>query len=96
MMSSQTKAIIATVGSVLLCGCPGLFLCVLGALAAAGTPVSTEWQGVRNTGPLEATTAFALLCVGLIFAAIPIAVGLLTFRKRPSPQGPSEHLPPSA
>jgi hypothetical protein len=95
-MSTQTKGIIATAAAALLCGCPGLLLCLIGALAAPGSPVSTEWQGIRNTGPIEATTAFALLCVGLIFAVLPVAVGFLTLRKQPLPQGPSEETPPSA
>jgi hypothetical protein len=95
-MDNRTKGIIATVATVLLCGCPGLFLCLFGGLAAAGAPVTTEWQGVTNSAPMESTTAFALLCVGLIFIAIPIVVGIVTLRKKPAPKDMAGPVPPAA
>jgi hypothetical protein len=95
-MSSQTKGIIATVAAVLLCGCPGLFLCIFGALAAAGAPVTTELNGITDTGTMSSTTAFALLCVGIIFVIIPIVVGFLTLRKKPAAADMSGPLPPAA
>ncbi|MFH1185008.1 MAG: hypothetical protein V1755_08220, partial [Chloroflexota bacterium] len=79
-----------------LCGCPGLFLCLFGGLAAAGAPVTTEWQGVTNTAPMESTTAFALLCVGVIFLVIPIVVGFLTLRKKGVPADVAGPMPPTA
>ena len=95
-MDSRTKGIIATVAAVLLCGCPGLFLCIFGALAAAGAPVTTEWNGVTNSAPMQPTTAFALLCVGLIFIVIPIVVGFITLRKKAAPADTSGPMPPAA
>lgn len=95
-MDTRTKGIIATVAAVLLCGCPGLFLCLFGALAAAGAPVTTEWQGVTNSGPMDTTTAFALLCVGLIFIVIPIVVGIITLRRKSAPKDVAGPLPPAA
>jgi hypothetical protein len=95
-MDNRTKGIIATVATVLLCGCPGLFLCLFGGLAAAGAPVTTEWQGVTNTAPMDSTTAFALLCVGIIFVVIPIVVGFLTLRKKPAPADVAGPMPPAA
>lgn len=95
-MDNRTKGIIGTVAAVLLCGCPGLFLCIFGGLAAAGAPVTTEWQGVSNSGPMSSTMAFALLCVGVIFIAIPVVVGFLTLRKKPTPPDMSGPLPPAA
>ena len=51
-MDTRTKGIIATIAAVLLCGCPGLLLCIFGGLTAAGVPVTTEWEGVSNTAPV--------------------------------------------
>jgi hypothetical protein len=95
-MDSRTKGIIATVAAVLLCGCPGLFLCLFGGLAAAGAPVTTEWQGVTNTAPMSTTTAFALLCVGIIFVVIPVVVGFLTLRKKPAATDTAGPIPPAS
>ena len=95
-MDSRTKGIIATIAAVLLCGCPGLFLCVFGGLAASGAPVTTEWQGVTNTAPMSTTTAFALLCAGIIFIIIPIVVGIVTLRKKAAPVDISGPMPPAA
>ena len=95
-MDSRTKGIIATVAAVLLCGCPGLFLCIFGGLAAAGAPVTTEWQGVTNTAPMDTTTAFALLCAGIIFVIIPIVVGFVTLRKKSAPADIAGPMPPAA
>jgi hypothetical protein len=95
-MDRRTKGIIATVAAVLLCGCPGLFLCIFGALAAAGAPVTTELNGITNTSPLSPTTAFVLLCLGLIFIVIPIVVGIITLRNKPAPATPGEPMPPAS
>ncbi len=97
-MDSRTKGIIATVAAVILCGCPGLFLCIFGGLAATGAPVTTTLNGVSNSAPLPATTAIALLCLGIFFILIPIAVGFFTLRQKPqapTPPAPSEPLPPA-
>ena len=94
-MDNRTKGIIATVAAVLLCGCPGLFLCIFGGLAASGAPVTTEWQGVTNSGPMAPTTAFALLCAGIIFVVIPVVVGFVTLRKKAAPTDVAGPLPPA-
>jgi hypothetical protein len=95
-MDSRTKGIIATIAAVLLCGCPGLFLCIFGGLAAVGAPVTTELNGISNTSQLPATTAYALLCAGLIFIVIPIVVGIVTLRNKPAPKPMDGPLPPAA
>lgn len=95
-MDNRTKGIIATIASALLCGCPGLFLCIFGALAATGAPITTEWQGISNTAPIPGTAAFVALGLGLIFIAIPIVVGFLTLRSKPRPTSSSEPLPPAS
>lgn len=83
-MDKRTKSLIATGAAVVLCGCPGLFLCIFGGLAAAGAPVTTTgFNGISSTGPMSSTSSFVLLCLGVIFIIIPIAVGFFTLRKRP-------------
>lgn len=95
-MDNRTKGIIATVAAVLLCGCPGLFLCIFGGLAAAGAPVTTELNGISNTGPVSPTTAFVLLCLGVLFILIPIAVAFFTLRNKPAAMKPGEPMPPAS
>ncbi len=83
---NRTTAIILTIASVVLCGCPGLFACVFGGLVAAGAPVSTELNGVSNHTTLPASYGIALLCVALILILIPVVVGFLTLRNKPQQQ----------
>jgi hypothetical protein len=99
-MENKTVAIIATIAAVLLCGCPGLGLCVFGAITATGNmPYSvTGINGNTQTGTMPTTYGFVFLCVALIFILIPILVGFFTLRNKPAtatmvpPSGP---IPPS-
>lgn len=86
-MNNKNTGIIATVASVLLCGCPGLFLCLFGALTAAG-------QGTFNDEALAPSVGFALLCVALIFILIPVGVGFFTLRKKPEDAAAPSDVPP--
>jgi len=50
-MDKKTTGIVATVATSLLCGCPGLFLCIFGAVTAAGVmPYTTELNGITDEG----------------------------------------------
>ncbi len=97
----KTGAIIGTIASVLLCGCPGLTLCVLSVMAATGSvPVSWNLNGQSGSAQLPAWYGYAGLCVSIILVIIPVIVGILTLRtrkpkapKEPAAQGP---LPPAA
>ncbi len=84
-MQNRNTGIIATIAAVVLCGCPGLFLCLFGALTAAG-------QGNFNDSSLPPTVGFVLLCVSLIFILIPVGVGFFTLRKKP--EVTTEEIPP--
>jgi hypothetical protein len=95
-MDNRTKGIIATVAAVLLCGCPGLFACLFGALGAVGAPVTTELNGINNTAPMPPTTAYVLLCLGLIFIVIPIVVAFFTLRSKPVAKTTGEPTPPAS
>lgn len=89
-MDSRTKGIIATIAAVLLCGCPGLFLCIFGGLAAAGAPVTTELNGVTNSQQLPTAWAFGMVCLSIILLLIPVAVGFVTLRRKPEAITPPE------
>ena len=97
-MDNRTKGLIGTIAAVLLCGCPGLFLCIFGALTAAGQmPYNTELNGVTSSGTLPPAAGLGMLCVALILLLIPIVVGFLTLRAKPAPP-PSTNgpLPPAS
>jgi len=91
-MNNKNTGMIATIAAVVLCGCPGLFLCIFGAVTATGNmPYTTELNGVSNSGIMPASYGAAMLCFALIFILIPVAVGFFTMRKKP---GIPEDLPP--
>ena len=83
-MQNKSAGIIGTIAAVVLCGCPGLFLCIFGAVTATGNmPFSTEFNGVGNSGILPSRYGFVMLCLSLVFILIPVAVGFFTLRKKP-------------
>jgi len=96
----KTGAIIATVAAILLCGCPGLSLCIIGIWTATGSMPDF----VSGYGYLPGWAGFAMLCVALIFVAIAVVVPVLTLRKKKgAPEAapvdvlpPSEPLPPAS
>jgi integral membrane sensor domain MASE1 len=88
-MDKKTTGIIATIASVLLCGCPGIFLCLFGALTATG-------NGTFNDQYLQPTYGYVLLCLSLIFIIIPVVVGVVTLRKKPQLPVDNEPLPPAS
>ena len=88
----KTGAIIATIAAILLCGCPGLSLCVVGIWGATGTLPDF----VNGYGNFPGWIGFALLCVALIFILIAILVPVLTLRNKKTPAvAPVDVLPPS-
>ena len=85
-MNKKNQGIIATVAAVVLCGCPGLFMCLFGAITAAG-------QVTFNDASLSPTVGFVLMCLALIFILIPVGVGFFTLRKKPEV---AEEVPPAS
>lgn len=83
-MNNKNTGIIATIAAVVLCGCPGLFLCLFGAITAGG-------QGTFNDASLSPSVGFGLICLALILILIPVGVGFFTLRKKPETPG---DLPP--
>jgi len=84
-MEKRTAGIIATVVTVLLCGCPGFFMVCWGAIAALVSFI--PGADIDIGGSSDPTTAlisgFGALCLGVVFVAIPIVVGFFTLRKKP-------------
>jgi hypothetical protein len=99
-MEKKTTGIIATIATALLCGCPGLFGLCYGALTALVSFIpGADINMFGRTDPQAALYyGIGALCLGLIFVAIPIVVGVLTLRKKPEAMAtvtmPEEPLPP--
>jgi hypothetical protein len=82
---NRNVAIAITAATSLLCGCPGLSVCLwggifgLGGLSGTGT---VEVNGV--TSALDPTSALltggGAICGGLLLVLIPIVVGFITLR----------------
>ncbi|HNN13845.1 MAG TPA: hypothetical protein PKL78_09820 [Anaerolineales bacterium] len=87
-MNNKNTGIIATVAATLLCGCPGLFMCLFGAITATG-------NGTFNDSSLPAASGIGLICVALVFILIPVGVGFFTLRKKPEASN-NEPLPPTS
>lgn len=82
-MDKKTIGLIATLGTLFVCGCPSTFLCIFGIVGISGVPMTTAVNGVESVKPMNTTLAFALLCVALIGLLVPVVVGFLTLRKKP-------------
>ena len=76
-MDKKTKGIIATIATVLLCGCPGACVILFGAVSAAGYGTS-EFNG--STSQIFTGAGITMLCIGIILFLIPIIVAFLSFR----------------
>jgi hypothetical protein len=83
-MDKRTTGIIGTIASVLLCGCPGILICIGGIMVAVGAPVTTTLNGETSVQTYPPTYGFVMLCLSLIFIAIPVVVGFLTLRNKPA------------
>ena len=97
-MNNRNTGIIATIAAVILCGCPGLFMCFFGAtFAMAGLTPGADIDVMGSSDPTAAlATGLGTICASLIFIAIPIAVGFFTLRKKPEAVASDEPLPPTS
>jgi hypothetical protein len=100
-MDTKTKGIIATIAAVVLCGCPGLFMCFFGATSVFASFVPGADINIGgSSNPASATTmGIVFLCLSVIFIAIPIAVGFFMLRKKPEAAvevSSNETLPPAS
>jgi hypothetical protein len=97
---SKTGAIIGTLAAVLLCGCPGLCICLFGVLTTFGLGTGNlDIGNLTKSGSLPTWSGYVMLCVSILFIAIPVVVGILTLRdKKPKVEvlPPDEPLPPAS
>ena len=103
-MDNKTTGIVATIVTALLCGLPGLVGLCLGLMFTVVSQIpGSDIDIVGSNGPkLALITGLVILIVSVIFIAIPIVVGIITLRKKPSaevvtppPIEPGEPIPPA-
>jgi hypothetical protein len=97
-MENRQAGIIATVVTALLCGCPGLFSICFGAIMAFVSFIpGADIDIGGSSDPMAAlVSGLGALCIGVVFVAIPIAVGFFMLRKKPAESFVSdEPLPPA-
>lgn len=89
-MDKKTTGLIATIATALLCGCPGLIgLCMGAMFAFVGVIPGSDIDVMGSSDPTAAIgTGVAMLCLGVVFIAIPIVVGIVTLRN-PQPVAPA-------
>ncbi len=92
---SKTWAIVGTILAILLCGCPGLTMCLFGIFLAAGKVPDTSYN-FGTSGYVPSWIGFSLLCVALIFIVIAVVVPILLLRKKKpaAVAAPIDILPP--
>ncbi len=104
-MQNRTTATIITVVTAVICGCLALFACVFGIFGAFQVPLETNVNGVTGNAPMPPTLGYVLLCLSILFVAVPVVVGFVTLRRKPEaamppqpqePPPPSEPLPPAS
>ncbi len=90
-MQNRTTALILTIGTAVICGCLALFSCIFGLLGVMQVPFENTVNGV-NTGsaPMPAGLGYVLLCLTLLFIAVPVVVWFVTLRKKPEAATPPE------
>jgi hypothetical protein len=98
-MDKKTTGIIATSLSAILCACPGFFGICFGAISALASFVpGAEIDIFGSSSPRAAlSTGIGMLCLGIVFVAIPVVVGLVTLRGKKSEAAvlPDEPIPPA-
>lgn len=82
-MDKKTIGIIATVGTLFLCACPSLFLCIWGVIGVSGVPIDQTINGQTTTEPMSMGLGIALLCLSIVGLLTPVVVGFFTLRKKP-------------
>ena len=95
-MDKRTLGIIATIVSALACGCAAIFACSWGVVSVTGTPIDVSSNGQQYVETLSPTVGYVLLCLSVLFVAVPVVIGFLTLRKKPQPPANNEPLPPTS
>jgi len=97
-MDKRTTGIVATLITVLLCGCPGLFGMCIGAMFAMISFVPNAEIDVFGSHEPSAALTFGVIAmlISLVFLAIPVILAIVTLRKKKTtpPANFNEPLPP--
>lgn len=95
---NRNTSVIVTVATAVLCGCPGLIALCWGGVAALVSfiPGSNIDIGGSSDPQSALIAGLGSLCVGVIFIAIPIVVGMVTLRKKPQLPVDNEPIPPAS
>ena len=92
---NRTTAIVITVVSALLCGCPGLALAALGVMAAFGSQMPEVMLQNPNSPQDVLLGSGMFICIGGVLILIPVIAGILSFRyAKSSEPGINEPFPP--
>jgi len=80
---NRNTALIATIASAVLCGCPGLFACFFGVIMAGVSQMPDANIDIFGSDDPTAALIFGLatLCIGFALVVIPVAVGFFTLRR---------------
>ncbi len=94
--ADRTVGIILTIASVLICGTCSLFFCMVGILAAIFNGQFRFQDLYGNTRILSYTPGviYLLIIIAILLIAVPIVVGVLTLRSRPTPPTSQTNYPP--
>jgi hypothetical protein len=97
-MDKRTIGIIGTVVSALVCGCFAIFACAWGVISVTETPINFTSNGQQSIETLPPTVGYVLLCLSVLFVAVPFAIGFFTLRKKPQPPvvDNNEPIPPAS
>ena len=81
--NSKGFAIIVTLLTVLICGCPGLSLALFGVITASGLSLRRgDFKIVSATGPLPGWYGVVFIGAALFMIAVPVLVGFFTLRDK--------------
>jgi len=96
-MKNKNSGMIALIAAVLLCGCPGLLAFCWGGLTAVISFMPGADINIGGSSDPSAAlfSGLGTLCVGILFIAIPVAVGFFTLRKKPEADEATETTPPA-
>lgn len=83
-MNNKNTGMIATIAAVILCGCPGLLAVAWGGLSSVISFIPGADINIGgNTDPSAALfSGLGTCCVGILFIAVPVAVGFFGLRKK--------------
>lgn len=78
-MDRRTVIVFATLAACFFCGCPGLFVALLGGMTSVITFIPGAQFSTDRTMTLA--TGLGSCCLGLTFVIVPLVVAFFIFRR---------------